>query len=377
VREKHWLKLAIPLLWGVFFKHHPHHPRQGPGQANIPRTSPIELVDPLRRPHGDDITNDCQESIHPCQTIPRALQVAGPGDYIHGAGGNYTGSMYGPDIALGTTATFIITKPISSLMGGYSSDYSQRDDAATETILSASSSPGAYAAVLAGTDVRFGGFTITGATWAFASGGFVYPGGGLRVFGGSPTIEDNLVIGNQAYHRGGGRYIGQDATPAIVNNTITSNSVATVDGDNYNEGGGIYLASGIVLVRGNQILSNTAEYRDAGIFVGWNVAASIISNTITYNTLQEFSFSKGAGIHTLGDTTTVHSQDNQIHHNSLTGGFEGSGVVSSPAIIDANWIAENYAPGGRSAVCVMEVTHHITLTNNIITNNTSIGVRLI
>jgi hypothetical protein len=85
--------------------------------------------------------------------------------------------MYGPDIALGTTAMVIITKPISSLLGSYSSDFSQLDDAATETILSAARSPGAYAAVLAGTDVRFGG---------------------------SFTIQDNLVIGNQAYRGGGG-----------------------------------------------------------------------------------------------------------------------------------------------------------------------------
>lgn len=327
---------------------------------------------------GHDIDNSCQDSRLPCETIQHAILVAGAGDYIHVAGGTYTGRMSDPNTALGITATVIITKPISSLLGGYSADFSSRDINTNPTIISAENSPGAYVAVLVDTNVRFGGFTLTGARGAFSPGGFKYPGGALRVFGGSPTIMDNLISGNQAYRRGGGMYIGRDATPAIINNWIINNTVVTVEGDSSNAGGGIYVASGPTLIRNNQILSNTAEIEGGGIYVGWNVPVSIISNTIANNKLLDSSFSQGAGIHTNGDTTVVLIHANLIQHNSLTGGFEGSGLfISSPAIIDANWIDENYAPGGRSALCVMDVSRPVTVTNNIIADNTSIGVRLI
>jgi hypothetical protein len=378
VREIRWLKLAIPLVCGVILStilitFAQVQAKQTASETHQPH--PVVLyVSTL----GADNANDCQDSTQPCQTIPRALQVAQTGDYIHVAGGTYTSRMYDPDISMGVTATVIVTKSISSLLGGYSADFSEQDVTTYETILSAANIPGGYAAVLSGTNLRFGGFTLTGATGAYSPGGFIYPGGGLRIFGGSPTVQDNLVIANQAYRRGGGIYIGQDATPAIVNNRIISNMVTTVEGDNSNEGAGIYAASGPILIRGNQVLSNTAEYQGAGIFVGWNVEASIISNTIAYNTLQDASLSEGAGIHTIGDSVTVLIHDNRISHNKLTGGFEGSGLfIGSPAVIDGNRIEENYAPLGRSALCIMDVTLPVTLTNNIITDNTGVGVRLI
>ena len=76
---------------------------------------------------GKDAENECQDSRLPCQTIQRAIQIAQAGDYIHVAGGMYSGVMYDPSIAMGISATVIITKDISSLLGGYSPDFSTRD----------------------------------------------------------------------------------------------------------------------------------------------------------------------------------------------------------------------------------------------------------
>lgn len=327
---------------------------------------------------GQDIDNDCQQAQLPCQTIQHSLKIAQEGDYIHVAGGTYTGSMVDPSTSIGITATVIVTKPIGSLLGGYSADFSSRDVRANETIISAAGIPGAYAVVLVDTNVKLGGFTITGASGAQSPGGFKYPGGGLRIFGGSPTVIDNLIIGNTGYRRGGGIYTGRGATAAIVNNRIIANSVGSVQGDSSSAGGGIYVASGPTLISGNQVLSNTAQMEGGGIYVAWNVPASIISNTIAYNQVTDTSFSKGGGIETNGDTVQVYIHDNHIMHNSIAGGFEGSALfIASPAVIDANWIEDNFAPGGRSAVGVMDVAQPITLTNNIIVRNTSIGVRLI
>jgi parallel beta-helix repeat protein len=325
---------------------------------------------------GTDVGNDCQNSLSPCQTIRRAIQVAKAGDYIHVAGGTYTDSMYDPDIAMGVTATVIITKDISSLLGGYSQDFSTRDIDVNKTILSAAGSPGAHVAVLVDTNVRFGGFTITGGKGAYSPDRFKYPGGAIRIFGGSPTIRDNTIINNQAYRRGGGIYVGRNATPSILNNKIVLNKIISLKGDNNSAGGGIYVSSGPTLIRDNVITANTANAEGGGIYVGWNVPASIISNTITYNQLQDPSKAEGAGIRTTGKGVEVVIRGNHIHNNWLNGGFEGSGVyVSSPAIIDGNWIDDNYAPGGRSALCVAETTVPVTLTNNIISDNIGSGVR--
>jgi parallel beta-helix repeat protein len=286
--------------------------------------------------------------------------------------------MYDPNLAMGVTATVIITKDISSLLGGYSPDFSTRDIEAYETILSAVGSPGAYVAVLVDTNVRFGGFTLTGSSGAYSPGRFYYPGGALRIFDGSPTIRDNLIINNQAYRRGGGIYVGRGATPLILNNRIVSNSVITIEGDNTSAGGGIYVASGPTLIGDNTILSNTAQAEGGGIYVGWNVPVEIISNTIAYNSLTDQPNGKGAGIHTTGLDEVVMIHGNFIHHNSLESGFEGSGLyISSPAMIDGNWIEANYGPDDRSALFIMDVSNALTVTNNIIAENSSIGVRLI
>jgi parallel beta-helix repeat protein len=379
VRAGRWVKIVVPLVSGLILITAllwlaEAQARQVTEDLTMGRSALVLYVST----RGQDVDNNCQESQLPCQTIQHAMRVAEAGDYIHVAGGTYTGSMTDPDTLVGITATVIISKPISSLLGGYSADFSSRDIHANETIISAAKSPGAYVVALVDTNVRFGGFTLTGASGAYSGGGFKYPGGALRVFGGSPTIEDNLITHNQAFRRGGGIYVGRDATPAIVNNLIISNSVITVEGDSSNAGGGIYIASGPTLIRNNQIMSNTAEIEGGGIYVGWNVPASIISNTVAYNQLLDASFSRGAGIYTNGNTATVLIHANRISHNTLTGGFEGSGLfISSPAIIDGNAIEENFAPGGRSALCIMEVSQPVTVTNNIIADNTSIGVRLI
>jgi nitrous oxidase accessory protein NosD len=187
-----------------------------------------------------------------------------------------------------------------------------------------------------------------------------------------------LIINNQAYRRGGGIYIGRGATPSILNNRIVSNAVLTVEGDDTSAGGGIYVASGPTLIRDNAILSNTAQAEGGGIYVGWNVPMEIISNTIAYNSLTDQPNGQGAGIHTTGLDEVVVIHGNFIHHNSLESGFEGSGLyISSPAIIDGNWIEANYGPDGRSALFIMDVSNPLSVTNNVIAENSSIGVRLI
>lgn len=325
---------------------------------------------------GNDVGNDCQFINTPCQTVQHAIQVAQTGDWIHVSGGIYTGTMQDSTLAMGVSATVIITKDISSLLGGYSADFSTRDIEANETVLSAAGSPGAHVVILSNTQVRLGGFTLSGSSGPYSAKGFYYPGGAIRVFGGSPTIRDNTIINNRAYRRGGGIYVGQGASPSILNNRIVSNTIITIEGDTSSDGGGIYVASGPTLIRENVILSNTTQGEGGGIYIGWNVSADIISNTIAYNRIVDPVDGQGAGIQTTGDEITVTIRSNHIYANALMGGFEGSGLyISSPAVIDGNWIEGNFATGGRSALCVADVTVPVTITNNLIAENAGTGMR--
>ncbi len=361
--------LAIGLLWLVAI------------QAAEVRAEPHEMHSGAVlyvSTQGKDAGNDCLSSTTPCQTVQHSIKVAQVGDYIHVAGGTYRGSMFESELGMGVTATVIITKEINSVLGGYSPDFSIRDIDTYETRLDASGVPGAHVTVLANTNVRFGGFTLTGGNGAYSPEHLYYPGGAMRVFGGSPTISDNKIINNQAYRKGGGIYAGRGTTASIVNNTIISNSVITLGGGDTSDGGGIYVASGPVLIQGNTILSNIAREDGGGIYIGWNVEATIISNTIAYNRLLDPFDGQGAGIYTIGDNLQVVIRGNHIYANSLIGGFEGSGLyISSPTIIDGNWIEDNYAPIEGSALCITDVTAPVTITNNIIVKNGGIGVRLI
>jgi hypothetical protein len=327
---------------------------------------------------GTDFGNDCSTTNQPCKSIPHAIQVAEVGDYIYVAGGTYSDTSFDDELSFGVTATVLITKQISSLFGGYSPDFSTRDVKIYETILTAVDSPGAYVAALAYTDVRFDGFTLTGGSGAYSPEGTYYPGAAIRVFGGSPTIHDNKIINNHGYRRGGGIYIGWGATPSILGNTIVSNSVTNLQGEVSSNGGGIYVASGPTLISGNLILSNSAGREGGGIYVGWNVPVTITENIIAYNRVVDPDFGRGAGVRTTGDSQVVVISNNDIRGNSLTGGFEGSGLyISSPAIIDGNTIQDNRAPKGHFAVCVMNVTAPVTMTNNLVTDNIGSGIRAI
>src|SRR4030042_268932 len=126
---------------------------------------------------GKDAGNDCLNSTAPCQTVQHTIQVAQVGDHIHVAGGTYRGSMFESELGMGVTATVIISKDISSFLGGYSMDFSIRDIDQYEPTLDASGVPGAHVTVLANTNVHFGGFTLIGGAGAYSPDHLYYPGG--------------------------------------------------------------------------------------------------------------------------------------------------------------------------------------------------------
>jgi CSLREA domain-containing protein len=161
-------------------------------------TSSPRYVSPL----GDDTANACTNSSSPCRTVQHAIDVAQDGDEIRVAQGIYTGTMAEPRPAGGTfSATVILTKNLSALLGGYSSDFSTRDPDTNETILSASDAPRKFVVFISNTTTLIDGFTMTGATGACPTNCMTlqYNGGAIWVRGGAPTISHNRIQGNRAY----------------------------------------------------------------------------------------------------------------------------------------------------------------------------------
>jgi predicted outer membrane repeat protein len=94
------------------------------------------------------------------------------------------------------------------------------------------------------------GFTITGG----ASG---IGGGGIRIFGSSPTIEDCIVQGNTATF-GGGIYV-VDGAPSITGCTIESNTASF-------SGGGLYVSELGASVTDCVFTANVAEDRGGAVY---------------------------------------------------------------------------------------------------------------
>jgi parallel beta-helix repeat protein len=328
---------------------------------------------------GSDGDNDCTDKVLPCRTVKHVITIAQADDEILVSAGTYTDTMFDPRISMGVSATVIITKNISKISGGYSPDFESRNVLDYETILSAKDSPGAHVLVLSDTNVVVDGFTLTGVLGARPPDpNFVYYGGAVRVRGGSPTISHNYITENQAFSKGGGIYIGSGASPFIFSNTIISNTIIYEPGNATSDGGGISVDSGPTVITGNSIVSNTVQFEGGGIYVGWNVPVSIVANSIGYNQALNPDSGRGGGIRTRGDQTPVLIQYNKIYGNSLVLGVDGSGLdIASPAIIDNNYIYENYGLDWRSALCTDGITLPITITNNIIANNHGSGVKAI
>ena len=306
---------------------------------------------------GDDL-NDCTSSITPCRTVQHAFDMAQDGDEILVAAGTYTGIMkeYLPAWSDFVTATVVITKNIAALMGGYSLDFASRDPNANVTTLSAAASPEDFVIFITATNTVIDGFTVTG-----SNGSNTWYGAGIRVNGGKPTLSHNRIQGNTAPLWGGGIYVTGNAAPTISANLIYSNTAE--------EGAGIYIRSGASVITGNVVVSNTAAMEGGGIFVN-NAPVTIVSNTIAYNQTISTTGARGGGIRTIGDSAIVTVSHNEVYSNSLVSGFGGGIDISSPAVIDSNYVHHNQGDG----IIVADSPLPVTVTNNVIVWNYVTGI---
>ncbi len=293
----------------------------------------------------------------PCGSIQLAIDRALPGygDVIYIAGGSYTGT--GPSV-------ITITQSIT-LYGGW-------DGASSDPVVR---DPGAYPTVLDGEGKRR----------------VVYITGDV-----TPTL-DGLVIarGNASnatdFPGYGGGICSYQATPIIVNCTITGN-VAYTGTAISGSGGGIHVRApnGAVVITGSRVISNTASLRHNGIGGGIELfdapGAQVINNVVMSNTAA-FSATRGYGGGIAVETTSENAllQGNEVKHNvairqgdgtrstqAYGGGIyvESHSVVISDNVVLSNTAIITGGSGGGGGIAVMG-SNNAVLTGNRVEYNTA------
>jgi len=199
-----------------------------------------------------------------------------------------------------------------------------------------------------GEDSVLEGFTITngfiaGSDWPTSAGGGILC---LEPHS-SPTIRNNKIVGNEAYHGGGICCFG---SPTITNNLIKGNRASEGGGINCYEWG---------TISNNIIQENEAE-RGGGILVWEDYAPVIINNRISGNLAEEC----GGGIAVFNTSPSI--VGNLIANNTSGDGgglfLPGKSTINAFNTITGNRASQNGAISGAS-----------NFTNCIVWGNSSPG----
>ncbi|HOI96658.1 MAG TPA: tandem-95 repeat protein [Syntrophobacter fumaroxidans] len=168
---------------------------------------------------------------------------------------------------------------------------------------------------------RLAGFTIRN--------GRAASGGGVRVNGCSPTIEECIVTQNEAVSAGGGLYLETGAAPILRNCVVTLNTAAY--------GGGIYSSGSSPLIQSTTISLNTAGNDGGGAFVSAGsptfMGGAIRENTATLG---------GGGGAAFANSARPVVQRFHICHNqcaAVGGGlyiYGGSELLAANTVLSSN-----------------------------------------
>ncbi len=213
------------------------------------------------------------------------------------------------------------------------------------------------------------GFTLTGGTgtkWVDEHGAGVYrEGGGIIITLSSPTIENNLILSNEAIDRtgvtsaGGGGIRAGDSNAHIYNNIIADNK------GHYGAGVVWNYATGEMK---NNIIVNNSGGEDFGGGGVWTLASGetiIENNVIAFNSVSGSGGNKGKGGGILVWSTSIKAENNIIWGNTQTsgdqifltgsgsadvtysdieGGFAGEGNINEDPVLSE----DIYLPGANT-----------------------------
>ena len=333
----------------------------------VPALADAAVADAIRyvSPNGND-ANSCDAPTRSCRTVQRAIDVAQAFDEIRVAAGTYTDPA-------GTVAD--IDKTVT-LLGGWNSAFTTRDQSAHPTILDAQRR-GRVVYISGAISPTIDGFVITGGD-AHDESQRAGEGGGICSVGSAPIIQNNVITDNITYEgpspmgKGGGIYFGGGSGEGIISgNRIVSNTASTV---RWGLGGGICLFQAAARVTGNEISHNTAARGGAGVYLHKGAGTVFSENRVMGNstTTSPTFLGDGGGFY-IEYTRPFTLSNNVIAQNyaNTAGGLflRGGGIQDSAGQLVNNTIAQNnVGPGGEAVYLNGVVT--VSLTNNIIVSHT-------
>ena len=169
-------------------------------------------------------------------------------------------------------------------------------------------------------------------------------GGGIRVSGGSLTIQNNSIVHNNTRDGSdGGGVFANNATVIVDNSKISGNAATGGGGDAY--GGGIGMSGGSLQVRnGSSITGNNTNGRGGGISAVSGAIVTIDNSSVTgnssYDNYTPSRYSDGGGIYIDGGTLDI------LNSSTIGGGplsseanrtnGRGGGVFASGAVVTVN-----------------------------------------
>jgi hypothetical protein len=196
---------------------------------------------------------------------------------------------------------------------------------------------------------------ITGCTIVSNSAGpasmtGVGTGGGLFLFESDARLEHSRIISNTARWGGGARVVS--GGPALRHNLFLSNTSLF--------GGGAYLMWAEGLVEDSLFQSNSADF-------GGGLYLSGCSSTIRGNLIRQNQAGVGGGIGINGGTSPVIVSGNRILVNEANYVGGGVNVQRNDAHLENNFVARNEAPrgGGIHLEKASFVLRHNTLASNV------------
>lgn len=194
-----------------------------------------------------------------------------------------------------------------------------------------------------------GGAYVVNSTASFTNNeidkNHAYWGGGISVYGGSPSITDNLfeeneVLGAPVNGEGAGLYLTGKSTAWVNNNEFQLNDAHT--------GAGVYAYDADANVVDNLLHDNYAATNGSGGF-GYGGGMSLGKNrgTVELNEIYYNDGALGGGVALRKDTTTL-VYGNVIDHNDTGMVGLGGGIyaLDATSFILANTIAANNASKG-------------------------------
>ncbi|MEJ2333980.1 MAG: right-handed parallel beta-helix repeat-containing protein [Desulfobulbaceae bacterium] len=147
------------------------------------------------------------------------------------------------------------------------------DDRAEVTVIDGTGKSGSVVTFPENSNSTLDGFTITNGSTSGNGGGILIGANS------SPTIENCIITGNEAF-AGGGISCGNSSAPFITNSIIQNNSVT--GGTDMSNGGGIHLSPSSTPTITNCIIQNNTSDRNGG-GLAFNTAEPTIVNSIFSN----------------------------------------------------------------------------------------------